>query len=401
MVSEPVTVRTATRALEAVRRMAEHDIGCVVVVEDGAPVGILTERDVLRLDAHGEDEPDDWRTLDVGDVMTAPVYTISDEAPWVRAMDVMGDHGVRHLPVTRASQLVGIVSARDVLRHHTEVLEALVRERTAELQRKNDALARREKERTHDLEVAGRVQRHLLAAPDADVDWVRVFTWTDPRDEVGGDVVEVVSMEDGALRLFLGDVSGHGVQASLITVLVKGSLATPLRHVAHPADLLEGLNRLLDGLLPEQFVTGCALRLERSAQGSCLATIACAGHPAPLRMVGAEPGRVEELRVGGTMLGLLPDPGYTEARLELGSGDRLLVFTDGLTERKGRDGELFGARALRAVLETTRSRDADEVLPILVEAASTFGAESEFEDDTTCILIEVPRTRAPLTLPPT
>lgn len=391
MVRDPVTSAPDSKALDAVRRMAMHDIGCVIVTLNAEPIGILSERDVLRLEAGDEEgDSDGWHELEVSEVMTSPAQTIPDTEPWSRAMELMSQHSIRHLPVVHDGILVGVVSARDVLGHHTEVLELLVHERTEELQHKNEALAERERERAHDLEVAGRVQRRLLASPESSVDWVHVYTWNSPRDEVGGDILEILPLEDDSLRIFLGDVSGHGVQASLVTVLVKGSLATPLRRIASPGELLGGLNQFLDGLLPEQFVTALAARLVRGADGSCKLSVATAGHPAPLLVPAEAHGGVQQLSVRGMLLGVVPDPEYPETELVLGPGDRVLLFTDGLTERRSAAGVLFDENNLHAVLETTRGLDGPEVLPMLIEAAHTFGGESDFEDDTTCILIEIP-----------
>ena len=128
----------------------------------------------------------------------------------------------------------------------------------------------------------------------------------------------------------------------------------------------------------------------RGADGSCKLSVATAGHPAPLLVPAEAHGGVQQLSVRGMLLGVVPDPEYPETELVLGPGDRVLLFTDGLTERRSAAGVLFDENNLHAVLETTRGLDGPEVLPMLIEAAHTFGGESDFEDDTTCILIEIP-----------
>lgn len=110
-----VTVAPDATALDAVRRMVERNVGSVVVVGDGKPVGILTDRDVvLRLVAKAFDPA---RTR-VADVMSRPLATMSDDASIADAAACMREHGVRRLPLVGAGgALVGIVALDDIVFH--------------------------------------------------------------------------------------------------------------------------------------------------------------------------------------------------------------------------------------------------------------------------------------------
>lgn len=101
----------------ALRRMNERDIGSVVVVEGDRPVGIVTERDVVR---HALD-PGELRTRRVGDLMSAPLVTIPPAAEVVEAFELMTREGIRRLPVVEDGRLVGIVAERDLLRWVSQV----------------------------------------------------------------------------------------------------------------------------------------------------------------------------------------------------------------------------------------------------------------------------------------
>lgn len=107
-----VTVGADETVLEAVGRLVEHGIGSLVVTEDGAPVGIVTERDVLRLAARG---PERLATTRVADAMTREMITTEPGAGVKAIMDVMTEERIRHLPVLDAGRLVGIVSIGDVV----------------------------------------------------------------------------------------------------------------------------------------------------------------------------------------------------------------------------------------------------------------------------------------------
>ena len=103
---------------EAARRMGEAGIGSVAVCEGSRLVGILTERDVLRLVAQGEDMD---RVL-VGDAMTTPVLTASPDADILAVARLMGERRVRHLPVVEGENLLGMIGIRDVLGALAEAL---------------------------------------------------------------------------------------------------------------------------------------------------------------------------------------------------------------------------------------------------------------------------------------
>lgn len=119
MTRDVATVLADDPVDEAVRVMVERDIGSVVVVEGERPVGVLTERDLLR---RLRQDPDllRWR---VGDVMSSPVVTVAPGAEMIEAFDLMNQHGIRRLPVVETDRLVGVVADRDLLRWVSAVAE--------------------------------------------------------------------------------------------------------------------------------------------------------------------------------------------------------------------------------------------------------------------------------------
>jgi len=108
---ELVTASPEQTAAEAIRRMVGAGVGSVVVTEANQPVGIFTERDVLRLAGANAD----FATIVLRDVMTPNPLTVSAEDGILAAAQLMGERRLRHLPVVEGGHLVGIVSIRDVL----------------------------------------------------------------------------------------------------------------------------------------------------------------------------------------------------------------------------------------------------------------------------------------------
>jgi CBS domain-containing protein len=113
-----VTARPDDSAGEAIRRMLESNIGSIVVCEENVPVGIFTERDVLRLAGEGAD----FDSTPVGQVMTPRPLTISGGDNILDAAQLMASRRLRHLPVVEDGNLIGIVSMRDVFGYLAERL---------------------------------------------------------------------------------------------------------------------------------------------------------------------------------------------------------------------------------------------------------------------------------------
>jgi CBS domain-containing protein len=118
--------------LEAIRRMAEHHVGAMLVLEDDQLVGFLSERDYLRkvvlqgLRSH---------STPVRTVMSSPVVTISPDATVQQGLSIMTEKSVRHLPVTDASGVIGVVSIRDLVTAVIEDQEALIEQLESYLSR--------------------------------------------------------------------------------------------------------------------------------------------------------------------------------------------------------------------------------------------------------------------------
>ena len=118
--------------LEAIRRMAEHHVGAMLVLEDDKLVGFLSERDYLRkvvlqgLRSH---------STPVRTVMSSPVITISPDATVQQGLSIMTEKSVRHLPVTDASGVIGVVSIRDLVKAVIEDQETLIEQLESYLSR--------------------------------------------------------------------------------------------------------------------------------------------------------------------------------------------------------------------------------------------------------------------------
>lgn len=207
--------------------------------------------------------------------------------------------------------------------------------------------------------------------------------------EVGGDFYDAFLVEDGECWVVLGDVSGKGVDAAVVTALVRNgarALATALPAADRtPAEVLRRLDRLIDHHETQRFCTAAVVRLRRRGDG-WVATYASGGHP-PLVLRRAGTGRSRLVECQGQLLGVLPRVVLAERELELGPCDTLVLYTDGVTEGRAPDGDLYGEQRLLATLDRIHG-DASAVAAGLVDDVLAFQGGYPC-DDIACIAVGV------------
>jgi len=116
------TVRPNSTILEVVRKMNRFDVGSVVVVEGDRPVGIITERDILRRVLEVTLAPE---ALKAKEIMSSPLVTISDNATVEEAARVMAERNIKKLPVVQDGRLIGIVTTTDIVRNQPKYVDVL------------------------------------------------------------------------------------------------------------------------------------------------------------------------------------------------------------------------------------------------------------------------------------
>jgi sigma-B regulation protein RsbU (phosphoserine phosphatase) len=186
----------------------------------------------------------------------------------------------------------------------------------------------------------------------------------------------------------VADVSGHGMPAALIASMLKIALPAQVLHAADPARVLSGLNQALCGKFEHHYVTAAYLFVDMQKR---TLSYAGAGHP-PLLMWGGSANGVREVLENGLFLGKFPFATYSSVELPLQSGDRALLYTDGISETANRAGVEFGTDGFRKFLETEQSESADHFADRLLEELSYWsarGSTEDLDDDITMVAIQV------------
>lgn len=190
---------------------------------------------------------------------------------------------------------------------------------------------------------ADAMQRSLLPDYEPQIEGLDVGATyaASARVEIGGDLYDFMVLEDGALAVVLGDVTGHGVDAAADMAMVKFTFRSLARRYPEPGAFLAAVNEVvLEEVELGKFVTMVYLKVDPArTELAC----ACAGHPRP-RMLRAD-GSVESLPVGGLALGIVGNQTYQEVRIPYAPGDAVVLYTDGVIEAR-RERELYGTPRL-------------------------------------------------------
>jgi sigma-B regulation protein RsbU (phosphoserine phosphatase) len=193
--------------------------------------------------------------------------------------------------------------------------------------------------------------------------------------EVGGDFYDVFQVAPESWVIVLGDVSGKGIQAAVITSFVRHTLRSEAVAHADPAELLGALDAAMRSHGTEHHCTVVAVRLDRTASAWTL-SLALAGHPPAL--VRRADGYVEELGIPGTPVGLMSESQFHTVRRTLEDGI-VTLFTDGVTEARSPSGELFGDDRLADLLAGLPNHP-QVVAEHVVAAALTWQADNASDD---------------------
>ena len=235
-----------------------------------------------------------------------------------------------------------------------------------------------------ELEEARRIQRTLLPAVLPQMEGFELAASWQPASGVGGDCFDAIRFSSHRLGLSIADVVGKGIPAALLMSNLQAAVRAFSEGAAAPGEVCARVNRLLCGhMVSGRFVTACYLRLDCRRH---LITCANAGHNPPL-LVRAS-GEVVHLATGGTVLGVFPDLTYEQHEIEIRRGDRLVLYTDGITEATAPDGEEYGEERLAAAITERAGFGAPALTAALFEHVLAF-ADGTLHDDATIVSVVV------------
>jgi len=220
-----------------------------------------------------------------------------------------------------------------------------------------------------------------------------------PCDELAGDALNVFTLDERYVCLYVLDVSGHGVSAALLSVAVarslwlsddpssvilRGSSESRFGRFASPATVMTRLNHMYpfekNG---NRFFTMIYALLD-VVDGTM--TYCCAGHPGPIRV--EKDGSVEVFTPSSPMVGIVPEPEYEDETLQLSAGDRAFLFSDGVFEQMSPHDEQFGTDRFADEVQGDSSMPLADVIDKVADRLRDWAGSLQFGDDISLLAIE-------------
>ena len=239
----------------------------------------------------------------------------------------------------------------------------------------------------HELETARQIQSFILPQEMEKIPHIDITARYVPMATMAGDFYDFLIIDEKHVGMLVADVSGHGVPASLIASMVKIAFVSQRPYASDPSRVLSGINQILCGKLESDFVTAGYLYIDMEQKS---AFYAGGGHP-PLLVWQPSVQKVVEYQNKSIILGHIEEAQYETIRLDFESGDRFILYTDGIVEASNQAGDLFGWEQFKAFISSNGQLSGNDFADKLIKAVSDWsgkGAKDNLDDDLTLIVID-------------
>ena len=262
-------------------------------------------------------------------------------------------------------------------------MSADIRDQKAIIQKNYEELKHRDEVMKHELMIAERIQRTIFPK---DTDEQKLALYYRPLYAVSGDYYDVFNYPDGSMGFLICDASGHGVPAALLTMMAKSAFANQVHQISDPGELMSVVNQqIADSLeLSGQYLTAFYIRIYPDGN----ALYCNANHPSSL-LVSADKAEASKLDSSGFYIGMMrevPFPFETRTT-HLAPGQLLILYSDGITEAKNANDELFGESRLQTYAAEQFGKSPQEVCQKIRDRLSEFCPDDKLNDDVTLLVI--------------
>jgi phosphoserine phosphatase RsbU/P len=276
------------------------------------------------------------------------------------------------------------LSPADLSSGNRELLQTLAIEASTILENARLIEEERAKIRIEDeLRIARGIQQGLLPMVLPSDGWFRAAGSSVPSTQVGGDYFDVREVAPDRWAVVVADVSGKGVSSALLASLLQGTFFMASGDSSHIESTMSRLNNfLLERTRGEKYATMFYCILDSSG----LLSYSNAGHPAPFLV--SPDGRLRKLHTSGMPVGMLEGAQFQMVQTQLTPGDKVVIYSDGLTEAEDAEGRFFDTERLRLCLRDNATRDAAGLHAALLHAVDRFTEGGMIRDDITALVIE-------------
>ncbi|HEX2229451.1 MAG TPA: SpoIIE family protein phosphatase [Candidatus Binatia bacterium] len=281
-----------------------------------------------------------------------------------------------------ATELVARIQARIRSYRPLNQLRSVVKEQSRQLEEDR----RREAETEFELEQAKRVQQRFVTTIFPQGRSLAFGHRYRPSRVVGGDMFDVVAVGEHEVAIMMADVSGHGLAAALLTSVAKVLFRIGAEQCREPAELLRWLNRQISSYLATgEFLTVFLGLWNAKSQ---LFSYAGAGHPPALLLTPAN-GSLDRLHVSPGIVGILRDGEFSSRSAQLSAGQRIVCYTDGITEAMNGRCILFGEDGLAAACARSAGVPIDQMVEKVFCELDQFVGSEPRRDDQAMLALEV------------
>ena len=310
--------------------------------------------------------------------------------------------GVKSEPV----QISGDQELNDIADHFNSVVSKLqdtqrdLEERNKKLSESNKKLSEAYSVIKNDLEAAAKIQTSLLPKSASIFQGVQ-FQWIFlPSTFVAGDILNYFKLDENHVGFYLLDVAGHGIPAALLSVTLSKVLSptdlhdNPVKHlvpdppyyqIVPPAMVIQDLNQRFQADEDTMQYFTMIYGITNTVNGQT--KITQAGHPSPIHL--KRDGSTSFIGDGGYPVGMLPYVDYDEHNVQLNKGDRLILYSDGITECTNDEKEPFALERLMELLECGKDLSLQELLARIKQNLQQWKGDDKFEDDVTLLAMEI------------
>lgn len=236
----------------------------------------------------------------------------------------------------------------------------------------------------NELKIARTMQQKLLPSVIPQPNHYEIVAVNIPSLEVGGDYYDIITLDEGVYGITIADVSGKGAGAALLMSNLQAGLHALIAGELGIEEIISNLNNLIyQNTDLDKFITFFYSVLDTNTNSL---TFCNAGHNPPYKL--SKNGLITELVVGGIILGMIKDTPFNTKTVKLQPGDKIIMFTDGVTESMNEMDEEFEEKRLKKILEENAEENAQKTMEAIISAIKSFSGDVHQSDDVTLVVIK-------------
>ncbi len=237
-----------------------------------------------------------------------------------------------------------------------------------------------------ELQVARRIQTTILPEVVPTTPLIHVEACYIPMDEIGGDFYHFYELDEHRLGIIIADVTGHGIPASLFASTVNIAFSLQQNNADNPALVLSNMNNILYGKTGGQPITALYMYIDALQK---VVKFSRAGHPHPLIWKSSNK-KVVEIEIPGKILGVFENIKNDIVTYPIHSNDRIILYTDGITEIRNSKNEIFGIERVMSCIENNHHKSTRELIDSIIDTAIQWaGNKNKITDDITIVIVEI------------